>query len=338
MLLVGVCVFGASLVRHSDGAGAFFCAGRQGDCRFESASLGAPAADPIVTGAMPRTPFLFGILGSLEFKTPAGPYLDEWDRVSSAVLRERPLYAFCRVDPEDCSPALRKWRELLDTLRPLTQMEQVRGLNPAINGLAKYADDDVLYSEADHWATPLEFLSQGADCEDYAVIKFFSLLDLGFTPDQLRLVIARDEKRSVIHAFVAVILDQTYILDSLHDEPIEQRHLLRYRPLYSFNTEAQWAHIVTPQIRSRYLAQLEPNPTLRKGRVGLLESPGAPTQKTIVESTLIARPAVTGPAANVDVAGYERVTNYRFRTPERFNIQTRMAEIPTMSAIDQTNP
>ena len=40
----------------------------------------------------------------------------------------------------------------------------------------------------DYWATPIEFMGTGAgDCEDYAIAKYFSLINLGIPEDKLRI-------------------------------------------------------------------------------------------------------------------------------------------------------
>ena len=83
------------------------------------------------------------------------------------------------------------------------------------------------------------------------------MIELGFTPDQLRLAIVKDRRRGVLHAILAVRLDgKTYVMDSLQSQPVEQQTVLKYEPIYSLNTEERWAHIVTPKTKSRFLAEL----------------------------------------------------------------------------------
>ena len=46
--------------------------------------------------------------------------------------------------------------------------------------------DDVIQKQEDYWASPKEFLLTGyGDCEDYVIIKYFTLLKLGFDRDKL---------------------------------------------------------------------------------------------------------------------------------------------------------
>ena len=62
----------------------------------------------------------------------------------------------------------------------------------------------------------------------------------------------------MLHAVLTVALgDKIYVLDSLRGQPIEQQFVLKYEPISSVNTDGRWAHVVTPQIRSRFLAELK---------------------------------------------------------------------------------
>ena len=50
--------------------------------------------------------------------------------------------------------------------------------------------DDVMQKQEDYWATPKEFLIAGyGDCEDYVIIKYFTLIKLGFDKNKLFLTI-----------------------------------------------------------------------------------------------------------------------------------------------------
>jgi len=46
--------------------------------------------------------------------------------------------------------------------------------------------DDITQNTEDYWASPKEFLIKGyGDCEDYVIIKYFTLIKLGFSKDKL---------------------------------------------------------------------------------------------------------------------------------------------------------
>ena len=240
----------------------------------------------MVTGAIPskaKRPKM-GLLGSLEFKIERTPFQAIWAILLARVTDELPFYMSCKGEEKDCSAGLRKWQALLHSMENLPPKEQLEKLNPAINQMAEYADDDVIYGVEDYWATPAEFFKGRADCEDYALVKLFSLLELGFAPDQLRLAIVKDRRRQVLHAILAVRLEgKTYVMDSLENEPVEQQAVLKYEPVYSLNTKARWAHVVTSKTKSLFLAELnQAQPERDKPAV----KPRAERQRTIVESTL----------------------------------------------------
>lgn len=258
-----------------------------GDQPPAALSLDAIPVDPMITGAtapQPDSP-KFALLGSIEFKIERALYQAAWSSLLGRMTKEWPLYASCRNADASCAPGLQRWQKLIQSVRNLPRAQQLARLNPAINGMASYADDLVIYGARDYWASPSEFFKGRADCEDYAVVKFFTLLQLGFAPQQLRIVIVKDTKRGVLHAVLTVELGgKIYVLDSLRSQPIEQQFTLKYEPISSINTEGRWAHVVTPQIRSRFLAELG-KPPAPDDRAEVKPKP-AKAQKPVVDSTL----------------------------------------------------
>ena len=94
-----------------------------------------------------------GLLGSLEFKIERTPFQAVWTDLLAEVTREWPVYMGCQTGDAGCSPGLVQWQKLILSLENLPPMEQLQRLNPAINGMAAYADDDVIYGVEDHWAS-----------------------------------------------------------------------------------------------------------------------------------------------------------------------------------------
>jgi len=93
----------------------------------------------------------------------------------------------------------------------------------------------------DYWATPSETLaSNGADCEDYAIAKYFTLKELGVPVSRLRLVYARTWRSRTAHLVLAYYPDaraDPLILDNLEGniQPASDRPDLI--PVYTFNDE-----------------------------------------------------------------------------------------------------
>ena len=53
--------------------------------------------------------------------------------------------------------------------------------------------DDVINNKLDNWATPKEFLRVGyGDCEDYVIIKYYSLIKLGFDEKKLYITVVKE--------------------------------------------------------------------------------------------------------------------------------------------------
>lgn len=101
--------------------------------------------------------------------------------------------------------------------------------------------DQAHWGVEDYWATPSETLSSnGADCEDYAFAKYFTLKELGIPIARLRLVYAKTWNARVAHLVLAYYPDpqaDPLILDNLQEtiQPASDRPDLI--PVYTFNDE-----------------------------------------------------------------------------------------------------
>ena len=101
--------------------------------------------------------------------------------------------------------------------------------------------DQAHWGVEDYWATPAETLaSNGGDCEDYAIAKYFTLKELGVPIARLRLVYARTTRSRAAHMVLAYYPEpqaDPLILDNLQGsiEPASERSDLI--PVYSFNDE-----------------------------------------------------------------------------------------------------
>src|SRR5262249_39140830 len=110
-------------------------------------------------------------------------------------------------------------------------------LNRAVNLSIKPANDWTQYGDVDYWASPLQTLgSQAGDCEDYAIVKYVALRELGVDPDDLRVVIVRDDKRLTEHAVLAVRHERNWlVLDNRTMSILNTEAARNYRPLFALN-------------------------------------------------------------------------------------------------------
>lgn len=91
------------------------------------------------------------------------------------------------------------YQKSIENFKYYPKTEQLLKVNLYLNQLLPQYDD-VIQKKSDYWATPKEFLTTGfGDCEDYAIIKYFTLLKLGFDADNLFLTTVRENKRRGYH-------------------------------------------------------------------------------------------------------------------------------------------
>lgn len=106
---------------------------------------------------------------------------------------------------------------------------------------ASSSSDLALWGVEDYWATPAEMLSiGGADCEDYAIAKYFTLKELGIPIARLRLVYARTWRSQSAHMVLAYYPDpraDPLILDNLTGSIQLASDRPDLTPVFSFNDD-----------------------------------------------------------------------------------------------------
>jgi len=138
---------------------------------------------------------------------------------------------------------LQQWMATLDFMRTLPAAEQVRRVNQYAND-KKYVLDIENYGIEDYWATPLQFLDQNGDCEDYAIIKMLSLKKLGFDVSSMRIVVVQDTNLRIPHAVMSLQTEEDIkILDNQIREVISHLDIFHYIPVYSINEANWWMHL-----------------------------------------------------------------------------------------------
>lgn len=138
------------------------------------------------------------------------------------------------------------WLEFIDISAGLSEAQQVDRVNDFFNQQIRYRNGIDLRQERDYWATPLETLgAQAADCEDYTVAKYITLLQLGVPAERLRLIYVKAQiggSESKIYSAHMVLgyyppnQVMPLVLDNLTAsvQPAEAREDLH--PLFSFNS------------------------------------------------------------------------------------------------------
>lgn len=136
-----------------------------------------------------------------------------------------------------------EWLQLLASLRGRSSQEQITSVNAFANRF-RYVLDLDNYGKTDYWAIPREFLTLGGDCEDYAIIKYFSLRQLGYPAEAMRIVVVQDGNLRIPHAVLALYArENVLILDNQIREVIPHSSIAHYIPVFSLNESNWWMHL-----------------------------------------------------------------------------------------------
>lgn len=104
-----------------------------------------------------------------------------------------------------------------------------------------FVGDDVHWGVEDYWATPVEmFSSNGADCEDFSIAKYYALKELGIPITRLRIVYVKAVKLNQAHmvlAYYPLPDAEPLILDNLEQRVSRASERPDLVPVYSFNDE-----------------------------------------------------------------------------------------------------
>lgn len=148
---------------------------------------------------------------------------------------------------------LQDWRNDLAPLKNLPVREMAERVNNLMNE-KPYIIDSKNWGQSDYWETPVEFMKKGGDCEDFAIAKYMSLLELGIPEERMRIAIVQDTQKNIPHAVLALYADdEVYILDNQIKSLVDGGREGRYRPIFSINRQAWWLHTApdVTQIASR---------------------------------------------------------------------------------------
>ena len=180
-----------------------------------------------------------------------GAVLEKWLNVAREVDDERLVLRMCDENRASCqSPTALQFLAIVDSGRALGGRARIGEINRAINLKLKPKSDLALYGEEDVWTSPLATFAIGAgDCEDYAIAKFVALQEAGVSPDDLRIVILRDDHREEDHAVVAARLDGNWLmLDNRHMVLVEDQLVRRYRPVFLADRDGVKLYSDTPSL------------------------------------------------------------------------------------------
>ena len=187
-----------------------------------------------------------GIFNKTEAKAGAIGQLPKWQGVLDKMKTQKEMLKRCTEALTGCDPADAKpWRQITTEAAGLEPMVKLKAVTAFFNKWPYKTDIDN-YGIEDYWATPVEFMARSGDCEDYAIAKFYALLQLGFANDDMRVVAVTDRIRNIGHAVLVVrIANDSVVLDNLSNLVMSHTRYPQYDPQFSVNESTRWMHIGT---------------------------------------------------------------------------------------------
>jgi predicted transglutaminase-like cysteine proteinase len=206
-----------------------------------------------LSNPQPEEPFGLGTSPLLR-----GGLLHKWRSVNKRLRGEQRILARCRASSEDCPPEAARFLAVVDKALSREGHARIAEINRAINLNIRPVDDVTLYGLREMWATPLMTFAAGAgDCEDYAIAKYVALREIGFSAEDLRLIVVYDRGANDHHAVAAVRYNGHWLI--LDNRALDLRgdvETTHFDPLFVLNDQAVTRLVARPAERRN------PHPTL----------------------------------------------------------------------------
>ena len=134
-------------------------------------------------------------------------------------------------------------KDLIAELKNANTRTKLTRVNDFFNNYS-YRTDQELWKQKDYWATPIEFLgSQGGDCEDFSIAKYFTLKLMGVNEEKLNLTYVKALNYNVHHMVLTYFSTpeaEPLVLDNLDTNIKSASQRKDLIPIYSFNGTGLW--------------------------------------------------------------------------------------------------
>jgi predicted transglutaminase-like cysteine proteinase len=141
---------------------------------------------------------------------------------------------------------LSAWRNLVNSPRnrTLSDRQKLELVNDFMNA-TPFKSDLEHWGKVDYWASPVEFLStNGGDCEDFSIAKYFTLRALGVPDDKLQITYVKElriyNEAHMVLAYFATPDAEPVILDNINKTILPASARTDLLPIYSFNGSGLW--------------------------------------------------------------------------------------------------
>jgi len=148
---------------------------------------------------------------------------------------------------------LKKWQQILVSGKNLEESKKIELVNNFFNRIP-FVTDLENYGLEDYWATPIELLAtNGGDCEDYALAKYFTLREIGIPEEKLQItytVLNRGARSTfgfkevkephMVLTYYPTPNSEPLILDNVNKNILPSGRRPDLSPVYSFNGDKLW--------------------------------------------------------------------------------------------------
>ncbi|OGA49919.1 MAG: sulfate adenylyltransferase [Betaproteobacteria bacterium RIFCSPLOWO2_12_FULL_62_58] len=138
------------------------------------------------------------------------------------------------------------WKDLLinPKYKKLSERDKLELVNDFMNQ-PRFVSDIDHWGKEDYWATPIEFMStDGGDCEDFSIAKYFTLRALGVPDEKLRLIYVKElviyRQAHMILAYSPTPDADPLVLDNINKTIQLASTRTDLLPVYSFNGSGLW--------------------------------------------------------------------------------------------------
>lgn len=144
---------------------------------------------------------------------------------------------------DEARQRLEKWQRLLKAPHDLPEKRKLLLVNSFFNQIPFVSDQDH-WGQEDYWATPFELLAtNGGDCEDYTIAKYYTLRALGVPDNKLRITYVKALRINQAHMVLAYYPTpdgDPLILDNLVNQILPASQRTDLYPVYGFNGDGLW--------------------------------------------------------------------------------------------------
>lgn len=138
---------------------------------------------------------------------------------------------------------VQQWRYLIEEHKTKPDQTRLQAANQLFNQLT-YEEDDIHWHKPDYWATPIETLaSNGGDCEDFVIGKYFTLREMGIADQCLRLTYVKALGKNTPHMVLNYQCERSaenLVLDNITQYIMPSSERTDLLPVYSFNAGKMW--------------------------------------------------------------------------------------------------